>query len=144
MQGYNFHGMFICIKDFTYMPKRFNIQRSDGRGKPLQSFIISLKFFSYDVQCFFIYLEYNIGKNTMAVSILPDTINPDLDVRDVIVLHNFRFQVGLLYLIVKYFARRTDGTKKLTAKSRPISLASLCHLGGPSLKTNGSSCNATC
>ena len=80
----------------------------------------------------------------MAVSILPDTINPDLDVRDVIVLHNFRFQVGLLYLIVKYFARRTDGTKKLTAKSRPISLASLCHLGGPSLKTNGSSCNATC
>ena len=44
----------------------------------------------------------------MALNILPDTINPDLDVRDVIVLHNFRFQVGLLNLIVKYFARRTD------------------------------------
>ena len=47
----------------------------------------------------------------MAVSILPDTINPDLDVRDIIVVHNFRFQVGLLNLTVKYFARRTDRTE---------------------------------
>ena len=54
------------------------------------------------------YLEYNVGKNTMALNILPDTINPDLDVRDVIVLHYFGFQVSLLSLIVKYFARRTD------------------------------------
>ena len=50
----------------------------------------------------FFYLEYYVGKNTMAVSILPKTINPDLDVRDVIVVHNFRFQVGLLNLTVKY------------------------------------------
>ena len=46
----------------------------------------------------------------MALNILPDTINPDLNVRDVIVLHYFGFQVSLLSLIVKYFARRTDRT----------------------------------
>jgi hypothetical protein len=48
-----------------------------------------LKKFDYDVQCF--YLEYYVGKGTVAISVLPYTINPDLDVRDVIVMHNFRF-----------------------------------------------------
>ena len=43
----------------------------------------------------FFYLEYDVGKYTMAANVLPDTINPDLDVRDVIVVHNFRFQVSL-------------------------------------------------
>jgi len=38
----------------------------------------------------------------MAANILPDTINPDLDIRDVIVMHNFRFQVGLFDLTVKH------------------------------------------
>ena len=52
---------------------------------------------------FFLYLEYYVGKNTMAANILPDTINPDLDIGDVIVVHNFRFQVGLLTWLLNIF-----------------------------------------
>lgn len=39
----------------------------------------------------------------MAANILPDTINPDLDIGDVIVVHNFRFQVGLLTWLLNIF-----------------------------------------
>jgi hypothetical protein len=91
MQGHDFDGMFICMKDFTNITKRFNIQRSDGRGKSLYHHHDMVHFFLF---CF-LYLEYNVGKNTMTAHILPDTINPNLHVRNIIVLHNFRFQVGL-------------------------------------------------
>ena len=60
----------------------------------------------------------------MAISIFPDTNNPDLDVRDVIVVHNFRFQAGLLATF-NYFAWRKE--LKLTAKSRPAHIVTLPH-----------------